>query len=491
MARHEAEALWALAAGELDAQARARVEAHVAACTECAQRLEEVREARAQLQVVRGQEPAVRWAEVDDRILTMAAQRMARLERRPRWPWALAVVGACAAAALALVLLPPGEVTPPTSPPVAQVEPPPLAAPTVEVEGEAGAWAREAGGAEQALQPGTGLRAGTAVRTPARGGARLKLPDASRMQLSADSEVVLSRVDAEDVHLQVVRGQVSVQASHVERRGFVVEAAGVRTVVVGTVFSVERMPQGAAVSVLEGQVRVEAEGQPPRQVTAGERVEWHAAERAWKHRALSAEDQRAFEALGVRVEAPEPLPPARDKAQVKAAPLPRSAAAPTPSLPAVSPAPEPAPDSSPHSGQEPPPSAPEELAQSTPPLAAANDPTSPPPAPVPPAPPATASALPPGLDWQGSPAPRHVEERFLRYAREEMSYRTCESFLFGLGELAEQSRVREFREEARYLRARCFETRFSAAEAKAEYQLYLQEYPRGRWAREARVALLP
>ncbi|HSP80106.1 MAG TPA: zf-HC2 domain-containing protein [Myxococcaceae bacterium] len=103
MARHEEEALWALATGELEAEARARVEAHLAHCPACAQRLVEVRETQSLLRSARGMEPQVRWAEVDDRILSAATRRFARLERQPRWPWVLAAVGACAVAVLALM----------------------------------------------------------------------------------------------------------------------------------------------------------------------------------------------------------------------------------------------------------------------------------------------------------------------------------------------------------------------------------------------------
>jgi hypothetical protein len=87
--------------------------------------------------------------------------------------------------------------------------------------------------------------------------------------------------------------------------------------------------------------------------------------------------------------------------------------------------------------------------------------------------------------------PGTADARFLWHAREQLSARTCESFLVGLEEIAERSKVREFREHARYLRARCFEARLAAAEAAAEYQRYLREFPKGRYVREAKAALLP
>ncbi|WP_257460561.1 FecR domain-containing protein [Archangium lipolyticum] len=471
MARHEAEALWALAAGELDAEARVRVEAHVAGCGECARRLSEVRETRALLRVARDEAPPVRWAEADDRVLTMATRRFARLEHKPRWPWMLAAMGVCAAAMLVLLAPRPGTVTravPEETVVAKQVEAP---SPTVQVEGEAGAWARDVDGTEQVLRKDAGLRAGTTVRTPGRGSARLRLPDASRMQVSSDSEVVLARTEADDVHLRVVRGRVSVQASHAERRGFVVEADGLRVFVVGTVFTVENTPQGPAVSVLEGKVRVEAEGQSPQFATAGQRVELHAGERAWKNRPLSAQDRKAFEALGVRVKAastsrptpaPAAPPPQVAQAQPEATPpSPEVAQASVPDTkPALAPGPQPE---------------------------AANDAS---PTPVEPEPPVAMNTLAPEEEWQRFPAPREVEERFLAHARAEVATRTCESYLVGLGEIAEQSHVRPFREEARYLRARCYEVRFQRNEATVEYLRYLRAYPWGRWAAQARAALL-
>ena len=91
----------------------------------------------------------------------------------------------------------------------------------------------------------------------------------------------------------------------------------------------------------------------------------------------------------------------------------------------------------------------------------------------------------------GAPLQNTADARFLWHAREQLHATTCESFQAGLAEIAERSKVREFREQARYLRARCFEERLSPAEAQAEYQRYLREFPKGRYVREAKAALLP
>ncbi|MFP2909300.1 anti-sigma factor family protein, partial [Pyxidicoccus sp. 3LFB2] len=57
MARHEVQALWALAAGELDAAERARVEAHLAGCPSCAAELERVKQSRTVLHEARAVTP--------------------------------------------------------------------------------------------------------------------------------------------------------------------------------------------------------------------------------------------------------------------------------------------------------------------------------------------------------------------------------------------------------------------------------------------------
>jgi anti-sigma factor RsiW len=482
MARHEAQALWAYAAGELDVETRTRVEAHVAGCAPCAQQLEEVRQARAVLQAARPEAPAVDWARVDERVLGAATRQFARLERTPRWPWAVALVGAACAAVLAFVLLRP--VAPPAQVPApvvarTEVPAPPAPAPVqevarIQVESATEAWGHEGGGAEQALKAGGQLRPGASVRTPAKASALLRLPDASRVRVSPESEVVLSRAEARDVHLTVKRGRLAVQASHAERRGFVVQAAGVRVAVVGTVFSVEQAARGVTVAVLEGKVRVEAEGQPPRLVSAGERVELREGEPTVRPRPLSAQDRQAFLALGVTSTPPVPLlrPPA-PKAPASSV---------QPPMPEV---------------QEP--SAVASTEASTPPAEAPPSPAVPPEPvvqrPMAPSPAGVGDTFVPPPEWApgkaGMPLSRDSEERFLRHARAQLSASTCESFLAGLAELAERSTVREFREQARYLRARCFEERLAPEAAAAEYRLYLREHPRGRYADEARTALLP
>ncbi|MDY7228716.1 FecR domain-containing protein [Hyalangium rubrum] len=516
MARHETEALWAFAAGELEVEANARVAEHVAGCEVCAQKLTELRRAQSLLSTAREESPEVRWAEVNERLQSAAAQRLARLEQRPRWPWALAATGALAAV-LAFVVLRPAAPPPQPSPPkvavvreetpppqVARQEPPapapvppspvppeapaPTAAPLIatRVESATGAWIREPKTPERLLQPGTQLQAGTSVRTRAKSNAQLQLPDASRVRLSPNSEVTLARTVAEDVHLTVKRGRLTVRASHVARKGFTVEAAGVRASVVGTVFSVERTARGAVVAVLEGRVQIETAGQLPRLVNAGERVAVTSGKPTPKARALSAKDRQVFQELGLPLAEPMPTPAPRP---APAEPSPARAPEPAAAVSPASPEPEPSASAPPEEKPAPvamAPSAPESSGSEFAPY------------PVPSSPEPTETVVAPSAPdtrWTppepGVAQPGTTDARFLWHAREQLNATACESFLVGLAEIAVQSPVREFREQARYLRARCFEERLAKDEAATEYRRYLREFPKGRYVREAKAALLP
>ncbi|QZZ49762.1 FecR domain-containing protein [Myxococcus xanthus] len=559
MARHEHLSLWALAAGELDADASGRVEAHVATCSECAQALEQVRQSRAVLHEGRGTLPAPRTDAMGEGLRAEAARRMVRSAPRARWPWAVALAGACAAmlafwmvrapratdeggahvargdapsasASGASIPLNGGDAVP-TVPPAPETaahaaagsEPsvPTNAAEKLDATTEtervavAGAILREAGGTERALKPGMRLRSGVAVRTPARSSALLRLPDESRVRLSAGSEVELSRAESRDVHLTVNKGRLSVEASHTARQGFMVEVAGLRVSVVGTVFTVERTKDGAAVAVAEGQVRVEAEGQPPRRVGPGERVELHAATHTLNPRKMSKPDLRAIAELRDPVDEVPVSPPRPVSARPAPSQKPEPTDAPTPMTPgavaAVTPTPREPIGEAPAPEPAPPP------ANALAPVAAAGSTPTAPPAPVDPnhefAPypvPSVNGPRPPAPEPQPTPEAvakqtpkqreplipmalmsKDADERFLGYARLKVNSRKCESFLVGLDEIAQRSPRASHREQARYLRARCFEEKLESHRAKDEYRRYLNDFPRGRYAKEAKTGLLP
>ena len=576
MAHPEAHALWALAAGELEAGDRARAEAHVAGCPSCVAELERVKQSRAVLHAARETTPDVRWGVVDAGLRAEVARRMATAPRsRLPWarlrvaewreraapgfrrPWAVALAGVCAAMLGFWMLrtpegVPGGPVAPVATLPAPQTGTVGGAPDTAQAESTSGAVVREAGGTERVLQAGAKLRSGVAVRTPARATALLRLPDASRVRLSEGSDVELGRAEARDVHLTVRQGRLSVQASHAERQGFLVEAAGLRVTVVGTVFTVERTEHGAAVAVAEGRVRVEVEGQPTRLVGAGERVELNAREQTLKHAPVSEPDQRAFAALSVppplaqgdtaptaeAVSAVAPVmePPSARSADAVATLAPTTEA-PSEKRPAVatqlksreerqqvaSTAPrtrrnlqERVESASPPAE----PSAPAKaVAEATPALEGATAPPEtdldqdfapypaqsvteslPPETAQAPVPPLVAAAEPerPAKDRKHKEPlipmalmSSNADERFLGYARLQLNPRTCESFLVGLEEIAQRSPREAHREQARYLRARCFEEKRQPKAAQAEYRQYLNEFPRGRYVREAHTALRP
>ncbi len=85
-----------------------------------------------------------------------------------------------------------------------------------------------------------------------------------------------------------------------------------------------------------------------------------------------------------------------------------------------------------------------------------------------------------------------TERRFLDKAEGALKTGRCAHFLEGLESFLtnpDSSPVPELMERARYLRARCFDERLMPHEAEREYRRYLEEFPSGRWAREAREAI--
>ncbi|WP_223636319.1 FecR domain-containing protein [Corallococcus sp. EGB] len=548
MAGHETGSLWALAAGALDAAGKARVEAHVAECAACAAEWKRVVEARALLHTARTVEPSVRWEETGAKLKAAAAKRMAVPERRFLSPWTLTLAGACV---VALVVWLGGglwrnSATQAPEPMVASAAVSPSkedaarpapgpegqeqvrtwteASATTEAERVTGAVLREATGQERALAAGMRLRSGMAVRTPPKASAVLRLPDESRVRLSADSDVVFARAESNAVHLTVQQGRLSVRASHAKRDAFLVESAGLRVSVVGTVFSVERTAAGAAVAVLEGRVRVDADGQPPRFVDAGERVELAGTGGAMKPRALSAGDRQAFRDLrdaepgaavaslepakkspsrpdvanppDARTPAPEEAAAAPSQAVVQAAPDAPAPEAPrqeivTAANPLESPSTEipqpvdvspreltPADDFVPYPG-----SSASSLASSAP-MPAVQAPSM---APAPPTEPPKRKTL--GALVPGGLLSEDSDERFLGYAKVQTSAGTCGRFLVGLGEIASGSPRTSHREQARILRARCFNKQRLPADAEDEFRQYLREFPHGHYASEAHIAL--
>lgn len=112
---------------------------------------------------------------------------------------------------------------------------------------------------------------GTWLESPASGPSpSVTLAEGSRVSLGARSRLRLTSTRANAVRLDLERGRVDVQATHVPGRTFVVAANDVEVHVVGTRFSVEA-DGPVRVRVEEGRVHVR-EGAEERDVSAGE--EW-------------------------------------------------------------------------------------------------------------------------------------------------------------------------------------------------------------------------
>ncbi|MCA3011776.1 MAG: FecR domain-containing protein [Myxococcaceae bacterium] len=85
------------------------------------------------------------------------------------------------------------------------------------------------------------------------------------------------------------------------------------------------------------------------------------------------------------------------------------------------------------------------------------------------------------------PQPRSLEQLFLEKAEASLEKGGCERFLAGLEDIALDGT--EPAQVARVLRARCYETALRPRQAMAEYAKYLEAFPKGRFADEARAAL--
>ncbi|QKV53535.1 FecR family protein [Comamonas antarctica] len=105
--------------------------------------------------------------------------------------------------------------------------------------------------------------------------APLTLPDGSRLRLGGSSSIGV-RFSRHGREVQLLRGQALFDVAHDAARPFIVDCAGARITVVGTQFSVDRLPGSVRVSVQQGLVRVAARGsaQAPLELRAGDVGAW-------------------------------------------------------------------------------------------------------------------------------------------------------------------------------------------------------------------------
>lgn len=83
----------------------------------------------------------------------------------------------------------------------------------------------------------------------------------------------------------------------------------------------------------------------------------------------------------------------------------------------------------------------------------------------------------------------NLEAQFLQRADAALSKGECDKFLPGLEDIAQDEQRSLLTEQARILKARCFDSQLRPRQAMGEYAKYLTEYPSGRFLNEARAAL--
>ncbi|MBI5548903.1 MAG: FecR domain-containing protein [Deltaproteobacteria bacterium] len=330
MACSERSALWGFAAGELAAEARGQLEQHLAGCESCRQELEAIQATREVLSLAVTVPPQVDWRRADDDIHGAVERRFARLERGWTWPMAWAL-GAGAVALVVAVMAVGSRGQKVDSSAFALINPLPTPS---EVETAEGALVF-VDGKEQLVKQGEDLKAGSAVRTTASGKAIFKLPEGSRVRVASASDLELQRAAKDEVGLVLRKGRVAVQAAHVARKAFVVEAEGAKVRVVGTAFTVGLTEGRIDVAVAEGKVLVELPDGTDKPVRAGERLLIDRARSETLPSGLTQVDRSELGDLGVEValaevKKPRPTMPRQPVAVVDAAPLPPPTPAPEP-----------------------------------------------------------------------------------------------------------------------------------------------------------------
>lgn len=532
MTRHDVQ-LWAYAAKELELGDHRYVEAHLEDCPECVEQLASVQVAKEALELARDAKPRVAWAKVDERIGKLVEKRLARQARRPLYV-RLGFVGmglALAAAAVLYVAFPRHELMP---------------VPATDQPVPTSSWARvdraqglsRVDGTSQELLDGTELAGGDVLRTTRLGKAYVHLPDGSHLRVGGASQVALTRSEASDVALTLERGSVAVRASHQARKGFVVHSGGLSVNVVGTVFGVSNDAEQVEVTVTEGKVRVELPDGETVFVEPGQRLRFDSKSQRSKTLKLTAANERELNEVAAVADATTSVEKQAVVAAVGGTPsappmltargtprsLPRLSAAEAKArqvqAPEVTPVveePVPFPKAKLEDGKtEVIVEGPEavwptlgggEIVRGIP--ARRDVVVEPPPISQPTE---WADAPKPSVDeWEAMPVPapasvarlgeepavvespkvvaKDLEMIFLERAEESIAKGSCDRFLLGLEDIATDGERNPRSEQARVLRARCFDSQMRPRQAMNEYRKYLELHPRGKFAAEAHQAL--
>lgn len=509
MKRHDETMLWQYAARELDADDAALLEHHLEECVECREGMLEVRQARALLEDSRAPRPAVSWAKVDAGISQLVEARLVQKAKASRVGWQWAAGLACAAALLAVAGASLKQ----------RLDLSRVAPAVIAVATQSGTHVDQATGLSRVgaelstASDGDLLAAGEVLRTSLGGRAILTLPDDSRIRLGAGTQLALTRAGADDVALTLERGRVAVHASHHPRRGFVVHTEGLSVRVVGTLFTVEQLAGAVEVAVVEGKVRVEPPEGEALFLVPPERVRFEQGGWTPIRGTVTPSQVADFAELSLppMVEAQgSPRPPPGGSVQVAEVDRPAQTVSPgrnglLPRLPPKvsaarvrsAPVAKAAPIA--HSGAlavmaaQPRADAQEDQAglKTAEPAADPAEFNAFPQVQVEPA----AEPVKPAMDpaeaspKPAEPLPVDLETLFLQRAERGIGRGICERYLQGLQELAGDPSRGERAEKARILRARCFDARIRPDLSEMEYRHYLQAWPTGRYAIEARQAI--
>lgn len=114
------------------------------------------------------------------------------------------------------------------------------------------------------------VQSGDTIRTNGGAGAMLALADDSRVEMRAQSELLLERAE-DGVRIRLNRGGIIVSAATQRSGHLYVQTREMTVAVVGTVFLVNAAEDGSRVAVIEGEVRVR-EGALEKRLRPGEQV---------------------------------------------------------------------------------------------------------------------------------------------------------------------------------------------------------------------------
>src|SRR5581483_11353202 len=258
MTRHDESLLWEYAARELEPEEARLVQHHLGECPECQEKLSDVRLAQGALNAARTAPVSLSYGRVDATLSKVIDRKLQSQAFGRRW--VLGLSGALVAAGAALVVfgLWPKLTFTPAPAPVAPVEAAVEAPRVVPVIENAEALTR-VGVTSEVMQKGGALESGDVLKTALHGKATLKLPEGTRVAMTGNTQLALTRAQKDEIALSLERGHVAVAASHArERKGFVLHTNGLMVTVVGTVFSVTSSRDMVEVAVSEGRVSVEA-----------------------------------------------------------------------------------------------------------------------------------------------------------------------------------------------------------------------------------------